>query len=86
MEIRGGVVESFSPPDAVVSVVVPAGDDAFGSAQRVWMMFCDHVGFFSSEQSAEARFADRGMEVYFLSIPEAYELSRITFANLHAAA
>ncbi|HJM74605.1 MAG TPA: organomercurial lyase [Dehalococcoidia bacterium] len=86
MEVRGGVVESFSPEDAVVSVVVPAEDDAFGSAQRVWMMFCDHVGFSSSEASGEAHFAGRRMEVYFLSIPEAYKLSRITFANLYAAA
>ncbi len=71
-------VKGYSPTDAVLSIVVPE-PGATDSVEAVWMMFCHHVHFFTSRESGERFFADKVMEVYFLSVVVAFELGRLTF-------
>lgn len=83
--VSAGAVESYSPQEAVVSIVVPESGSASESVEAVWMMFCDHVHFFANQASAEEHFAGRDMEVYFLPIREAFELGGVVFKTLHDA-
>jgi alkylmercury lyase len=75
-------VESFAPSTAVMSVVVP-GAGATDGVEAVWMMFCHHVHFFATRQSAEQYFDGKNMEVYYLDLEEAFELGRLTFGPLY---
>ncbi len=76
ISVTPGGVEGYSPTTAVLSIVVPE-PGATESVEAVWMMFCHHVHFFTSRESGERFFADKDMEVYFLSVEEAFELGRV---------
>ncbi len=71
---------SGEPDTAVLSVVIPAGQAE--SVEAIWMQFCNHVHFFRDRESGEAYFSDKEMEVYFLSLGEAFELGRALFGGL----
>ena len=76
-------VQAHEPTTAVVSIVVPESG-ATESVEAVWMMFCHQVHFFTSRESAEEFFSGRDIEVYFLTIEEAFDLGRLTFGPLYA--
>ena len=71
-------VWEHSPRAAVLSIVVPE-PGATDSVEAVGMMFCQHLHFFTSRESGERFFADKDMEVYFLSVEEGFELGRLPF-------
>jgi len=75
-------VDDYSPDSTVVSIVVPE-PGATDSLSAVWTMFCHHVHFFADRDSGEGYFKDRGMEVYLLTVDEAFELGRKTFGPLY---
>lgn len=83
--VSAGGVERYSPAEAVVSIVIPESGAADEGVEAIWMMFCEHVHFFTDQASAEEHFAGRGMEVYFLSVREAFELGGVVFKTLHDA-
>lgn len=76
-------VQAHEPTTAVVSIVVPESG-ATDSVEAVWMMFCHQVHFFTSRESGEQFFSGRDIEVYFLTIEEAFELGRLTFGPVYA--
>ena len=75
-------VQAYEPTTAVVSIVVPESG-ATDSIEAVWMMFCHQVHFFTSRESGEQFFSGRDIEVYFLTIEEAFELGRLTFGPVY---
>lgn len=82
VSLSPGGVNGYNPSEAMVSIVVPE-PGATDSVEAVWMMFCHHVHFFTSREAGERFFEQKDMEVYFLTIDEAFELGRVTFAPLY---
>jgi len=76
-------VQSYEPATAVVSIVIPESG-ATDSLESIWGMFCHKVHFFTSRESGERHFSGRDIEVYFLTIEEAFELGRLAFGPIHA--
>jgi alkylmercury lyase len=70
------------PAEAMVSIVIPE-PGATDSVEAVWMMFCHQVHFFASRGSGERFFEQKEMEVYFLTLDEAFELGRLAFAPVY---
>jgi alkylmercury lyase len=75
-------VTSQEPSGAVMSIVVPDAG-ATDSVEAVWMSFCHQVHFFESRDSAERFFEGRELEVYFVSLDEAFELGRLTMGPMY---
>jgi hypothetical protein len=46
-------------------------------------MSCQQVHFFTSRESGEQFFSGKDIEVYFLTIEEAFELGRLTFGSVY---
>ncbi len=70
-------VETVSPNDAVMSMVVVDTDDAdLSSVTGIWMTFCHNIFFFPSEDEAQewARGKDN---IEIISPTEGYELARL---------
>ncbi len=75
-------IQAQQPTDAVMSIVVPEAG-ATESVQAVWMLFCNQVHFFTSREAGEQFFDGKDFEVYFLTLEEAFDLGRLTFAPLY---
>ncbi len=76
-------IQTCEPLTAVISVVVPE-PGATRDLESIWMTFCHQVYFFESQETAERFFADKeDMEVYYLTVEEAFELGGLTFGPLY---
>ncbi|MFV1963032.1 MAG: organomercurial lyase [Acidimicrobiia bacterium] len=76
-------VQTYEPTTAVVSIVIPESG-ATDNLETIWKMFCHQVHFFTSRESGEQFFSGRDIEVYFLTMEEAFDLGRLTFGPIHA--
>ncbi len=83
VSVSPGGVQAYEPTTAAVSIVIPESG-ATDSLESVWKMFCHQVHFFTSRESGEKFFSGRDIEVYFLTIEEAFDLGRLTFGPIHA--
>ena len=75
-------IEAYEPSTTVMSVVIPESG-ATESLESIWMTFCHQVHFFENQETAERYFADKKMEVHFLTPNEAFDLGGLTFAPLY---
>ena len=62
-------ISSVEPSSTLVSIVTSSGEprDVF----EIWSMFCEHIHFFESEETARAFLSKREGEFYWLTVPEA---------------
>jgi alkylmercury lyase len=75
-------VHAVTPPDAVVSIVVPAvGNPDMSSVESIWTTFCHHIHFFPSRAEAE-RWAAGRTDIEILSVAEAHELGRQVWSKV----
>ncbi|MCQ3975243.1 MAG: hypothetical protein DPW09_17515 [Anaerolineae bacterium] len=73
-------VELYEPTSAVISIIIPKTNILeSGSAEGVWLAFCNHVHIFSSPEAASEWFLGKDEEPIILSIEEGYQLGRIRF-------
>jgi alkylmercury lyase len=77
-------VERFEPRNTAVSIVIPDVDaNGIESVEKIWMIFCHQVHFFSSSEVASKWISEKGINARVLSVPEAFELGRLAFKDLH---
>jgi alkylmercury lyase len=66
----GSQISNVDPPSAIVSMAASSGAqprDVF----EIWSMFCEHMHFFESEETARAFLSRREGEFYWLTVDEA---------------
>ena len=77
--------ELVEPKGATMTTVVPTAFESAGieAVEGIWNIFCQHSLYFPSREEAE-RFADerRDLGVRVLSIEDAYEVAKRSFAGL----
>lgn len=73
-------IQTSEPADAVISIVVPEETD-MTSVASIWMTFCSHVFFFTSQSEAE-QWATGRDDIRILSLGEAFELTQQIWAGV----
>ena len=73
-------IQTSEPADAVISIVVPEETD-MTSVASIWMTFCSHIFFFTSQSEAE-QWATGRDDIRILSLGEAFELTQQMWAGV----
>ena len=76
-------VEQFEPADAVLSIVLPKPNkEGPRSAWEIWMIFCNHVFFFSHAEALKKWFKGKDHEPIPLTVDEGYQLGLLAFKDI----
>ena len=76
-------VQQYDPASAAISIVVPSPTQkGLESVEEIWMTFCNHIHFFSSQDAAREWFTRKGQEITILSIEEGFELGRLALEEV----
>lgn len=94
LTFENGQVTACSPPDTLISIVVPhqsatpQGEEreAGSTVEELWASFCNQVLPFESRASGERYFAESDEDVELVTIEEASELAYLRHKDLIALA
>lgn len=76
-------VQGYDPASAAISIVVPSPkQEGLESVEEIWMTFCNHIHFFSSQDAAREWFTRKGQEITVLSLEEGFELGRLALEEV----
>jgi len=76
-------VQQYDPASAAISIVVPSPTQGgLESVEEIWMTFCNHIHFFSSQDAAREWFTRRGQEITVLSIEKGFEVGRLALEEV----
>ncbi len=76
-------VESYSPPSAVLSIVLPTPTKSGPeSVEEIWGALCHHVHFFKTPEAAAKWFAGKNLNPIMLSIEDGFEIGRMAFGEV----
>ena len=73
-------VQTLDPADAVISFVVPE-ETNMTSVASIWMTFCQHIFFFTSQGEAE-QWANGRDDIRIMSLDEGFELTKQLWAGV----
>ncbi len=78
-------VDRTRPEGVLVSVVVPEVEEGHTwTAEQAQALFCGFVHFFANKEAAARWFAERNMQVSFITVAEAFKLGRMRLADIIA--
>ncbi len=73
-------VQTLEPADAVISFVVPEETD-MTSVASIWMTFCSHIFFFTSQDEAE-QWANGRDDIRIMPVDQGFELTKQLWAGV----
>ena len=73
-------VQTPDPADAVISLVVPE-ETNMTSVASIWMTFCQHIFFFTSQNEAQ-QWANGRDDIRIMSVEEGFELTKQLWAGV----